>query len=1070
MKHFIFSVLLVTGLAVGVSVAVQSAEEPSGDLRSRLRQHYADLPLWGDAYRFERLELLKRVAEKVSNDYVEPDRVDPERMLDGALNFGARAVPEAMFDYEPGDQVIEGTVGSARRDIDVGKLAGIRDLTRVLEDVAAFLGETVPADTEMPDVEYALINGMLSTLDPHSVFIDPDAFEEMQITNEGDFGGLGITIGNRWKDGRSRLTILYPLPDTPAYSKGLMKQDRIVKIGGESTVNMSLEVAVSKLRGPPKTDITITIERDVESETLTFDVTLTREVIEVPSVKSFYLGDGVGGIQIIHFSEDTFDEMRLQIMDMENLARGEGLEGLEGLVLDLRDNPGGYLSQAIYISDKFLDAGVIVSTRGHGRQRGEVHEATRHDADTDLRLAMLVDTNSASASEIFAGAIRNLDRGVVLGVTTFGKGSVQNLYPFHHDGSALKLTIDHYLTPGEHSIQSVGIAPDIELRPVWVQEDGDAFLYWQDAAMREKDLDDHFDGGEEEEATNYACLHLDSDYYLWDEDYSRDDQPQMEDWAEDFQVQFAKTIVVNSSTPHRKQMLAESFPAIMEMMSEMDTELVDHMGTLGVDWTAGGAQGTPKARISMEIGHDSGVLPVGEKTPLTLSVTNEGDGPFVRLRAISDGDLLDGTEFVFGRVEPGETREWTTVLNPSLGMSSRTGEVTFHFDADGSRAPGDFVGNLRVEEKQRPRFAYNYEVVDDGSGASVGNGDGLLQRGEKIDLIVTVENIGEGPTGDQYLNPDSRPLAVGSPTARTPEVDPGTLVPASAADAVNDLPSPSLETGLEDEVDDEDGPSGIVKLSSNSGKSLFLTEGTGQFSLAPGESTHLTLHFDVAPAVADELLELELTIGDERFWDFFTDDLELVVYPDGAAETVAEHSKVYRTRGEVDVLAGAHSDSHRIASADGVITADGKAGDLVRVALPWGGRGWIAAAQLKGARGAAPDGSEIEPWIARSPPVVVLGSRIGGTFVESDSIEVQGVVRDDQAIKDLVVYVNGTKIFYRAVSSDETQSTVEFALEVALEDGNNLIEIVARDTEDLLGSTAIGVYRSNPEGAAARAD
>jgi len=400
-----------------------------------------------------------------------------------------------------------------------------------------------------------------------------------------------------------------------------------------------------------------------------------------------------------------------------------------------------------------------------------------------------------------------------------------------------------------------------------------------------------------------------------------------------------------------------------------------------------------------------------------------GDGPFIRLRAISEGDLLDGTEFVFGRVEPGETREWTTVLNPSLGMSSRTGEVTFHFHADGSRAPGDFVGKLRVEEKQRPRFAYNYEIVDDGSGSSQGNGDGLIQRGEKIDLAVTVKNIGEGPTGDHYVDPE--PQARITKIERRDETDPDEpLVPASAADAVNDLPTEEEILEHLDLADDDDGPSGIVKLSSNSGKSVFLTESTGQFSLAPGESTRVTLHFDVAPAVADEVLELELTIGDERFWEFFADDLELKVHPVGVTDAVAEHGKAYRTRGEVEVRAGADPATHRIASADGVIVADGKAGEMVRIALPWGGSGWIAAELLKGARGATAEEDTVRPWIGRSPPVVVLGSRIGGTFVESDSIEVQGIVRDDQSIKDLVVYVNGTKIFYRAITADEVGRSV----------------------------------------------
>ncbi len=1075
MKYCIFGFLLCIGLAVGVGAAIQAGESSTAqnDPLSRLRQSY-DFPFLGESYDFEKLELLKRVAEKISNDYVEPDRVDPPRMLDAALDNAARAVPEALFEYEPGDGAIEATVLATSESIPVGPLGGVRDLTGVLEDVAAFLGEHVPEDTDLPEVEYALINGMLSTLDPHSVFIHPDAFEEMQIQNEGEFGGLGITIGNRWKAGKYRLTILYPLADTPAMRAGLKKQDRIIKIGHESTVNMTLETAVNLLRGMPETDITITVERDMEEDTVAvFDVTLTRELISIDSVKGRYLGDGVGGLQIVHFSEDTFDTMTQLITEMENQAIAEGRDGLEGLVIDLRDNPGGYLSQSIYVSDKFIEEGVLVATRGGGRHRSESHEATRYGTETDLRLVMLVDANSASASEIFAGAVRNLDRGVVMGVTTFGKGSVQNLYPFHHDGSALKLTIDHYMTPGNHSIQSVGINPDIELRPVWVTDD-DAYLYWWDAWVREKDLDEHFTGGEETAGTGYVCLHLDEDYILWDEDYSRDDPDQeIAQWADEFQVQFAKEIVASTKTPDRRRMLHEAWPVIERTMGEQDRLLTDHLAGYDIDWSTGEAEGTPQAQVSMQLSSANDLLPVGERTVLTLSVTNVGDGPFQRLRAMSEGDLLDGTEFLFGRVEPGETRSWSTNLRPNLGMSSRTGEVTFQFHADGADAPDDFVGTLMVEEKPRPRFAYNYQVVDDGSGGSQGNGDGLVQVGEKIDLVVTVSNIGEGPTGDHYVVEDAvsdgAPVADGAdPFLDTPAPDSPIQTEETGVDLSPDDGEASDDDTAEDD-DRNDGPSGIVKISNRSGADLFLTEGTGHFSLAPGETERMTLHFDVADAPEGEVLELEMTVGDERFWEFSADDVEIPLYAEPV--TVANQGKSYRTKVPTPVLAGAHADAPRVATADGVITTDGRAGDLVRVTLPWGGHGWVDSGQLKSAGSAASLGNSLEPWLSYSPPVVVLESRIGGTVVEGETVQIQGTVRDNTSVRDFYVYVNGTKVYYQAVQGVGADgSSATFDLPVTLEDGNNVIEIVARDDEDLRGFSVIGVYRSTTQQAAAQAE
>jgi len=1072
MKHIIFTVLLALGLVVMSGVALQPAQLASqGDPLARLRDSYGDLSFFKSAYRFERLDLLKRVVEKISNDYVDSSRVEPQTMLDSSLDFAGRRVPEVMFDYDPGDTAIQGTFGSAERDIHVGKLNGIRDLTRVLEDVAEFMAANFPDDMdpeEQADVEYALINGLLSTLDPHSVFINPEAFEEMTINNQGAFGGLGITIGIR----KQQLTILYPLRGTPAEEAGLMKQDRIVRIGSESTVNMSLEEAVNRLRGEPGTQITITIEREEDGEVRTFDVTLTRQTIRVPSVEGRYLGDQVGGIQIVHFSQDTFDGMNDLITQFDRQSIEETGEGLEGLVIDLRDNPGGYLNQAIQVSDKFLEAGTIVSTRGNPRQRGEYHEATKHMTENELRIVILVDYGSASASEIFAGAIRNLDRGVVIGVTTFGKGSVQNLYPFHHDGSALKLTIDHYLTPGDHSIQSVGIDPDIELRPVWIEDDGDAFYFWQDAMIRESDLDDHFDGGVKGEGTGYSYQYLDADYELWTEnDYRDEPDDDKERWAADFQIQFAKTIVSRSTAPDRKRMLAESFPAVQELMAEQNEQLVARFAEVGVDWSAapveGGGSGTARATIEARVDSPSGVLPVGEKTPLTLSVANAGDAPFYRLRAMADSELIGGKEFIFGRIDPGESREWTVQLEPSLRMASRTDEVTFEFYAEGSRAPGDYTGKLMIEEKPRPRFAYNYQVIDDGTGDSEGNGDGLIQPGEKIDLLVTVQNIGAGPTGDQIVEPET--TAEGTTNAGN---DPPIPDADSAVDPFLDVPARAHEELPAADATDtgegrDDRPSGFIRLKNEAGGDVFLTQGTSEFSLAPGEQHRTRLHFGVAPELLGDVLDLTVVIGDDEFWEFFEDELALPISytVDGAPppSEIPAFTKNQRTRGVVAVRSGASSTSPRIATAEGVIQPNGKLGDRLRVDLPWGGQGWIHTDDLKAAAGATATAEPYLPWISRSPPVVLLASRVGGTAVESDTIRIEGTIRDDQAVKDLFVFVNGTKVFYRSELDGQgsaTRTSVEFDLAVGLEEGDNTIEVFARDNDDLMGSTTVGVYRA----------
>jgi hypothetical protein len=517
-------------------------------------------------------------------------------------------------------------------------------------------------------------------------------------------------------------------------------------------------------------------------------------------------------------------------------------------------------------------------------------------------------------------------------------------------------------------------------------------------------------------------------------------------------------------------------------MRVQNGSLVDRFAEVGIDWSPapaeGASEGTPRAVIDMQVGSPTGVLPVGEKTPLILTVTNAGDAPFHRLRAMAESELISGKEFIFGRVDPGETRTWTVHLEPGLRMSSRTDEVTFEFFADGSRAPGDFAGKLMIEEKPRPRFAYNYQVIDDGSGGSKGNGDGLVQPGEAIDLLVTVQNIGEGPTGDQVSTFETtaewfpgHPLETGpvsDPFLDTPE-DARSGLPGSEPDRSPDLIEEDGTVAAAGEAGGEEEPrsSGFIRLNNESGKDVFLTEGSAEFSLAPGEMTRARLHFDVSDELLGDALEMTVVIGDDEFWEFFEDDLELpLAYTVGGeppSASVPPLSKVMRTRGVIAVRSGAAADAPRIATADGAVQTDGKLASWVRVALPWGGHGWIDSGDLKGGGGATPSDEVFLPWISRSPPVVLLASRIGGTAVDAETVQLSGVVRDDQAVKDLFIFVNGTKVFYRSVDGaggTTPDGSVEFECAVGLEEGDNTIEVFARDNDDLMGSTTVGVYRT----------
>jgi len=295
------------------------------------------------------------------------------------------------------------------------------------------------------------ISGMLTSLDPHSAYLTPDLYKELQMDTQGRFGGLGIEITVK----NGVLTVVSPIEDTPAFKAGIKPGDMIFKIEDEFTKDMTLVEAVKRMRGPKGTKINISIKREGVPELITF--TLIRDTIRVQSVRSRVLEEGYGYIRLAQFQERSDRDLQKAL---EKLAADKG--GLKGLVLDLRNNPGGLLTQAVRISDLFLDSGLIVYTEGRIETQKQKYYAQKDGSWTDFPIVVLVNNGSASASEIVAGALQDHKRAVVLGTKTFGKGSVQTILPLD-DSSALRLTTARYFTPKGRSIQASGIVPDIIL-------------------------------------------------------------------------------------------------------------------------------------------------------------------------------------------------------------------------------------------------------------------------------------------------------------------------------------------------------------------------------------------------------------------------------------------------------------------------------------------------------------------------------------------------------------------------------------------------------------------------------
>lgn len=330
------------------------------------------------------------------------------------------------------------------------------------------------------------INGMIRSLDPHSAFMTPDLYKELEVETQGQFGGIGIEI-TLLKD---ILTVISPIEGTPAFNAGVKSGDQIIRIDGKTTKDITIMEAVKKLRGPKDTKVIITIMR--EDMSTPKDITLTRAIIQIKSVRYKILEDNIAYIRIASFHEKTAEDLRKALRETS-----EKLRPMKGLILDLRNDPGGLLTQAIEASDMFLTSGVIVSTRGRTKNMETTAIARNNNNEISCPIVVLVNEGTASAAEIVAGALQDNGRALIVGTQTFGKASVQTIIPLE-DGSALKLTTARYYTPKGRSIQAEGIKPDIVVKYINPSEDTGNTILSREDRVREKDLKGHIKPAKED--------------------------------------------------------------------------------------------------------------------------------------------------------------------------------------------------------------------------------------------------------------------------------------------------------------------------------------------------------------------------------------------------------------------------------------------------------------------------------------------------------------------------------------------------------------------------------------------
>ncbi|MEM7495154.1 MAG: MXAN_5808 family serine peptidase [Myxococcota bacterium] len=692
------------------------------------------------------LRVFNTVLLRLRERYVEPARFDPRQMVVRALLALERQVGPVLVQEE--DKVVRVRVGETQREFALSGLRSVWHASWLLRDVMNFVERNLPVTGRKADAEYALVNGMLSTLDRYSTLLGPDQAREMDVHTKGEFGGLGIVIGPR--DGYP--TVISPIKGTPADKKDVRAGDRIEEIDGESTVNLHLDEAANRLRGKPGTSVTIDIRRKGVPKLLR--KTIVRAVIQIESVEHKLLAGDVGYVQIKAFDGGVTRKVQNAVKDLQRQAKGRG--GIKGYVWDLRNDPGGLLSESVRMANQVLDGGLIVITQGAGGTDREEEMARSGAEKTRLPMVVLVNNGSASASEIVAGALKVRDRALIMGGKTFGKGSVQ-LLSHLFDGSIFKYTIGEYLTPDDRSIHGRGIQPDIELTPVSAHDRESLRL----PALSSRSSESRDGAGDDSKITQRKrCLDRQEQPAMRLTYLRRGREPQNESPGKknseeevDDEVEFAREILLAAAgakrppqMPWRPFLRDHVAPAVVaKQQQRQEQRLRQQLRKLGINW-AGGRDGALQAWVERPLT----TLTAGRTVPVRIHVRNTGTAPIWRLRGVSDADVdaFRGLEFAFGKLAPGQQRSWEIPVEiPKSSLSYH--DVMRISLRDGS---GEELTTLDVpvHVRSRPRsvLASRFFIVPrsrKGDLAERRSTDGRLHEGGWVDLVLRLKNVGKGP-------------------------------------------------------------------------------------------------------------------------------------------------------------------------------------------------------------------------------------------------------------------------------------------------------------------------------------
>lgn len=991
-------------------------------------------------------------AHVVRQDYYDKGRFDPVGQVAAAADQLGLHTPEffATVSSAGEGRSLEVTVRDQSRSF---ALTGIHDLDAaadILEQVLAFTAEVLSLrDEPLHELEYAAINGFLSPLDPHTILLTPEESAELGVKTRGSFGGIGAEIVARER----RITVVRVLPGSPAERAGLQDDDIILEVDDQSTVNLTSADAQALLRGPIDSEVVLQVRRGDATET----ITITRGLIAIPTVVAEMLPDRVGYLQVTTFQEDTAVKL------LEALERFQADGELAGLVIDLRGNSGGLLAQAVGILNQFVTGGELVIV--HSALGREHQDATEEIVvPKTVPVVTLVDETSASASEIVGGSMKHLDRGVILGRSSFGKGTVQELRKATPYGRevALKMTIAEYRVAGDRKIQSVGVIPDLRLLPVELLEyDGVARLYDTERFERQRERARtahlpsaiHDTHAVAEAALAHSALSL--RYLATNPASGGPGDPKAPDaeprQMQDPEIRLARAVALALDGHSGRRAQLDALPTIVEQLRAAETESVSAgIERWDIDWSPidEADDATTKLEVAATIFGD-GPHPAGEPFRLHVEVHNPSDRALEQVHLITDcaRDELDGIELLIGKLEPGasESRDIDLQVLPWHVDFVDTLTVHAHVGEPEAEPDGESHLELAIVGAPRPQFSFDYWIIDDPRLASKGperpphepwpgeqpftvqgNGDGLLQPGERVLLGFAAHNVG----GDA---PDARVL----------------------------LRNLSGRQGLLEE--------GLV-VHGPLGQGSFM----GAFGISISPSADPT-----------QPLELELIVGDGLLRESVDDKLRFRIVPGRDAIARNERPEKWTVSGDepVRLYNGADASAPVVTEvpAGAVLEVTGTVDGWLAIAGPKGqGRQLWAPADLleRGGTGRpttiASDRRMVDPPVLDA--ITVDGASVDsgdvgdghGGVVSSSSVALAGTASHPVRVRDVVVTVRASgpsqperKVFYLAnrALEGEGAKTLTFDAEIPLEPGSNRVTILVRDHDKVERRRDLWLFR-----------